>query len=137
MSSIVWDRDVAEVYDRTYRAKFEGSVLEPIVDLLADLAGGGSALEFAVGTGRVALSLSARGIAVHGPHGQDRGLPAPGPLGGLGSRPLYLRQPDPGRGIREGVLSTGPLRSNRPEASARELQRGRAGRVGQASELRR
>jgi hypothetical protein len=51
MGSIMWDRDVAEVYDQTYRAKFEASVLDPIVDLLAGLAGGGPALEFAVGTG--------------------------------------------------------------------------------------
>jgi hypothetical protein len=62
MGSIMWERDVAEVYDQTYRAKFEPSVLDPIVDLLAGLAGGGPVLEFAVGTGRVALPLSARGI---------------------------------------------------------------------------
>jgi SAM-dependent methyltransferase len=37
-----------------------------MVDLLAQLAGGGAALEFAVGTGRIALPLSARGIPVHG-----------------------------------------------------------------------
>ena len=67
MGSIMWERDVAEVYDQTYRPKFEPSVLDPIVDLLAGLAGGGPALEFAVGTGRVALPLSARGIPVHGP----------------------------------------------------------------------
>src|SRR5215468_3390904 len=66
MGSIMWERDVAEVYDQTYRAKFEPSVLDPIVGLLAELARGGPALEFAVGTGRVALPLSARGIAVHG-----------------------------------------------------------------------
>jgi SAM-dependent methyltransferase len=66
MGSIMWKRDVAEVYDQTYRAKFEPSVLDPIVDLLTGLAGGGPALEFAVGTGRVALPLSARGVAVHG-----------------------------------------------------------------------
>jgi ubiquinone/menaquinone biosynthesis C-methylase UbiE len=41
-------------------------VLEPIVERLAELAGRGPALEFAVGTGRVALALSARGVAVHG-----------------------------------------------------------------------
>jgi hypothetical protein len=54
MGSIIWDREVAEVYDRTYRAKFEPSVVGPIVDLLAELARGGPALEFAVGnrTGR-------------------------------------------------------------------------------------
>src|SRR5215468_9718404 len=66
MGSIMWERDVAEVYDQTYRAKFEPSALDPIVDLLAGLARGGPVLEFAVGTGRVALPLSARGIAVHG-----------------------------------------------------------------------
>jgi SAM-dependent methyltransferase len=66
MGSIMWDREVAEVYDQTYRAKFEPSVLDPIVDLLAGLAGDGPVLEFAVGTGRVALPLSARGVSVHG-----------------------------------------------------------------------
>jgi hypothetical protein len=66
MSSIIWDRDVAEVYDQTYRAKFEPSVLDPMVDLLAGLAGGGPVLEFAVGTGRVALPLSERGVPVAG-----------------------------------------------------------------------
>jgi len=66
LSSIMWERDMAEIYDQTYRAKFEPSVLDPIVDVLAGLAGGGPALEFAVGTGRVALPLSARGVAVHG-----------------------------------------------------------------------
>jgi hypothetical protein len=34
--------------------------------LLAELARGGPAVEFAVGTGRVALALSARGITAHG-----------------------------------------------------------------------
>lgn len=34
--------------------------------LLAELAGEGSALEFAIGTGRIALPLAARGVAVHG-----------------------------------------------------------------------
>jgi SAM-dependent methyltransferase len=41
-------------------------VLGPTVDLLAELAGDGSALEFAVGTGRVALALAARGVPVSG-----------------------------------------------------------------------
>lgn len=66
MGSITWDREIAEVYDRTYAAMFEPSVVGPIVDLLAELARGGPALEFAVGTGRVALPLSARGVTVHG-----------------------------------------------------------------------
>ena len=39
MGSIIWDREVAEVYDQTYRAKFDPRVLGPVVDLLAGLAG--------------------------------------------------------------------------------------------------
>ena len=42
------------------------SGLRPVVELLAELARGGPTLEFAVGTGRVALPLSTRGIPVHG-----------------------------------------------------------------------
>ena len=66
MGAITWGPGVAGVYDKTYRAMFEPSVLGPAVDLLAELARGGPTLEFAAGTGRVALLLSARGIAVHG-----------------------------------------------------------------------
>jgi len=66
MSSTVWGREIAEVYDRTYAATFDPSVLQPMLDLLSELARGGPALEFAVGTGRVALPLSERAIAVHG-----------------------------------------------------------------------
>ena len=45
---------------------FDPQVLEPTVDLLAELAGDRAALEFAVGTGRVALPLAARGVRVSG-----------------------------------------------------------------------
>jgi SAM-dependent methyltransferase len=41
-------------------------VVVPMVDVLEDLAGGGPVLEFAVGTGRVAAPLAARGVAVSG-----------------------------------------------------------------------
>jgi hypothetical protein len=61
MDSSVWGPEIAEVYDKTYAATVEPSVAGPIVELLAELARGGPALEFAVGTGRVALPLSARG----------------------------------------------------------------------------
>lgn len=37
---------------------FAPDVLGPTVDLLAELAGDGRALEFAIGTGRVAISLA-------------------------------------------------------------------------------
>ena len=66
MVSITWGPDVAEVYDTTYAAGFTPSVLDPVAGLLTALARGGPALEFAVGTGRVALALNARGIPVHG-----------------------------------------------------------------------
>ena len=66
MGVVTWGRELAEVYDATYRARFEPAVLDPMVDLLAELASEGSALEFAVGTGRVALALSARGVSVNG-----------------------------------------------------------------------
>ena len=42
------------------------SVVEPMVNFLADLAENGSALEFGIGTGRIALPLSQKGISVHG-----------------------------------------------------------------------
>ena len=66
MGVITWGQDLAEIYDKTNAAGFEPSVLDPMVDLLAELAHGGPALEFAVGTGRVALPLSARGVRVQG-----------------------------------------------------------------------
>jgi hypothetical protein len=64
---ITWDRELAEVYDEAYAAMSEPSVLDPVVNLLVNLASGGPALEFAVGTGRVALPLAARGVPVQGP----------------------------------------------------------------------
>jgi len=66
MASITWGRDLAEVYDDAYTAGFEPAALTPVVDVLADLARDGPAVEFAVGTGRVALPLAARGVPVHG-----------------------------------------------------------------------
>jgi SAM-dependent methyltransferase len=64
--TVEWGKESAEVYDTTSAAMFDPAVLEPVVDVLAELAGDGAALEFAVGTGRVALPLSARGVRVHG-----------------------------------------------------------------------
>ena len=45
---------------------FAPEVLGPTVDRLAALAGDGRALEFAIGTGRVAIPLAERGVAVTG-----------------------------------------------------------------------
>ncbi len=58
--------DVAARYDESSGPMFDPGVLGPTVDVLAELAGGGAALEFAVGTGRVALPLAARGVPVSG-----------------------------------------------------------------------
>src|SRR5207245_2273798 len=40
--------------------------VEPVVDVLLDLARGGAALGFAIGTGRIALALARRGLPVSG-----------------------------------------------------------------------
>jgi SAM-dependent methyltransferase len=66
VASITWGRELAEVYDATYAAGFQVSVLDPMLDILVELARGGRALEFAVGTGRIALPLAARGVRVSG-----------------------------------------------------------------------
>jgi SAM-dependent methyltransferase len=65
-SSDYWDEDAAERYDAGSAEMFSPQVLEPAVDFLARLAGSGPALEFAIGTGRVAIPLSDRGIRVSG-----------------------------------------------------------------------
>jgi SAM-dependent methyltransferase len=82
MGSITWGEDVAAVYDATYSAMFEPIVLDPTIDRLAELAKDGTALEFAVGTGRVALPLSSRGVSVHGlelsPHMAEKLRAKPG-----------------------------------------------------------
>jgi SAM-dependent methyltransferase len=66
MATVLWGAEAASVYDATSAEMFAPAVLEPTVDVLAALAGEGAALEFAVGTGRVALPLSERGIPVAG-----------------------------------------------------------------------
>ena len=45
---------------------FEPRVVDAAVEVLAGLAGGGRALELGIGTGRIALALARRGVAVHG-----------------------------------------------------------------------
>ncbi len=62
----IWDLETAERYDTPGRGMFAPEVVDPVVDRLASLAGGGRALEFAIGTGRVAVPLAARGVSVTG-----------------------------------------------------------------------
>jgi SAM-dependent methyltransferase len=57
---------VAAHYDDQVDPMVDGSPIEAAVDVLAALAGGGRALELAIGTGRVALPLAARGVDVAG-----------------------------------------------------------------------
>ena len=61
-----FDERVAARYDESSAEMFSAEAVDPTVDFLADLAGDGRALEFAVGTGRIALPLAQRGVAVHG-----------------------------------------------------------------------
>lgn len=66
-SSDVWDEETASSYDDEEALEmFAPEVVAPAVDFLAELAGSGAALEFAVGTGRIAIPLARRGIPVTG-----------------------------------------------------------------------
>jgi SAM-dependent methyltransferase len=58
--------EVAARYDESEGWMFEPEVIATTVDFLAGLAGDGAALELGIGTGRIALPLSERGIPVHG-----------------------------------------------------------------------
>jgi len=62
----LWDADAASRYDTPGEGMFAPEVLEPTVAVLAGLAAGGRAVEFAIGTGRVALPLAAGGVPVTG-----------------------------------------------------------------------
>jgi SAM-dependent methyltransferase len=62
----IWDVDAAQRYDTPGTGMFAPEVLRPTVERLAELAGDGRALEFAIGTGRVAVPLAEHGIPVTG-----------------------------------------------------------------------
>jgi SAM-dependent methyltransferase len=61
-----FDEWTAQRYERLWPELFEPDVIAGTVDFLTAVAAGGPALEFGVGTGRIALPLSRRGITVHG-----------------------------------------------------------------------
>jgi len=65
-SSDIWDEQTAARYGVDAAASYAPDELNPAVDFLARLAGSGAALEFAVGTGRVAVPLARRGVRVVG-----------------------------------------------------------------------
>jgi len=57
---------IAASYDDPSDSMFKPEAIDPAVSLLAELAGSGRALELAIGTGRIGLPLSRRGVLVHG-----------------------------------------------------------------------
>lgn len=64
--SDLWTEAHAAGYDDPAAPANSSAVVGPTVDLLADLAGGGPALELAIGTGRIGVPLRARGVPVTG-----------------------------------------------------------------------
>jgi SAM-dependent methyltransferase len=59
-------QDVAAVYDDPDDPMNSAAAIDPVVDRLIELARGGRVLEFAIGTGRIAVPLAARGADVTG-----------------------------------------------------------------------
>jgi SAM-dependent methyltransferase len=66
VSENYFDERIAATYEAKWPELFEPAVVDPAVSFLADLARSGTALELGIGTGRLALPLSRRGIRVHG-----------------------------------------------------------------------
>ncbi|MFC9690180.1 GNAT family N-acetyltransferase [Kribbella sp. NPDC056951] len=62
----IWTTELATTYDTPGVGMFADDVLGPTTARLAELAAGGRALELAIGTGRVAVPLAARGVPVSG-----------------------------------------------------------------------
>jgi len=61
-----FDEWIARRYEILWPELFDPAVVDPVVDFLAHLAGTGPALELGIGTGRIGLPLSRRGVRVHG-----------------------------------------------------------------------
>ncbi len=66
MAKNYFDERIAKGYDALWANLFDPAVVDPAVRFLAELAGPGAALELGIGTGRIALPLSQRGVRVHG-----------------------------------------------------------------------
>jgi SAM-dependent methyltransferase len=61
-----FDEWIAQRYETLWPELFDPAVVDPAVSFLVELAGTGRALELGIGTGRIALPLSRRGVRVHG-----------------------------------------------------------------------
>lgn len=85
MEKLWFDEDVAATYDEDSGDQFDPARVGRTVDVLADLAGDGRALELAIGTGRVAVPLAERGVPVSGieisPYMLERLRSKPGAVG--------------------------------------------------------
>jgi SAM-dependent methyltransferase len=66
MDENAFGEDVAARYDDGSGPYFDPEVIAMTAAVLAELAGDGAALEFAIGTGRIAVPLAARGVSVTG-----------------------------------------------------------------------
>ena len=66
VTKIHFDERIAENYDADSTEMFDPAVIDSAVSFLEELAGGGSVLELAIGTGRIAIPLCQRGVHVHG-----------------------------------------------------------------------
>ena len=62
-SSDYGDEDSAQRYDAACADMFAPEILGPAVAVLAEYAGAGRALEFAIGPGRVGIPLRERGLS--------------------------------------------------------------------------
>ncbi|MFE0681096.1 class I SAM-dependent DNA methyltransferase [Streptomyces sp. NPDC058961] len=65
-SSELWSREAADRYDAGETEMSSAAVLGPTIAFLAEVAGDGRALEFAIGTGRVGVPLRESGVSVAG-----------------------------------------------------------------------
>ena len=61
-----FDERIAKSYEAKWPELFEPAVVDPAARFLADLVGTGAAIELGIGTGRIAIPLSRRGVRVHG-----------------------------------------------------------------------
>lgn len=66
MNSEIWTDETARTYDDDVADMSSPHLVEQAVDVLEELASAGPVVEFAVGTGRLAIPLAARGLDVAG-----------------------------------------------------------------------
>ena len=66
MPDAPFDEWTAQRYETLCPELFDPAVVDPAVSFLAEVAGTRPALELGIGTGRIAMPLSRRGVRVHG-----------------------------------------------------------------------